>query len=66
VEGAGTYDLNGKVTRGFVTEQVDGIGAMAGPPARGIISGLRMERALVRAEIAVIESSVVVVEANIF
>jgi hypothetical protein len=58
--------LDGRVARGFATEQVEGIGTMAGPPARVRISGRRAGRALVKVEIAAIESRVVVAEVNIF
>jgi hypothetical protein len=34
VDGAGKYDVFEALRKGFVTVQLDGIGTMAGPPAR--------------------------------
>jgi hypothetical protein len=65
VEGAGWYDVESEVGRGFVTVQVDGMGVMAGPPARGAIPGVIAGRAFATFVNAAIESRLMVVENNI-
>jgi hypothetical protein len=65
VEGAGWYDVESEAGRGFVTVQVDGMGVMAGPPARGAIPGVIAGRAFAEFENAAIESRLMVIENNI-
>lgn len=60
------YEVDGEAGRGYVTEHVDGIGTMAGPPARGTTPEMVAGRPLVTAAKATVKDKLVVVEVRIF